>query len=104
MAPNNALTVEEIINSFQNPVISKIDHEPTFEDIQLTTRILNANAISVPSVMDGGAHGHPGNIMTQVEYVAISATPRVEPFNPGAIPIIPAVTNTVVTVKIACIC
>jgi hypothetical protein len=45
MTPSNALTVEEIINSFPNPVIPKIDNEPTFEDIQVTTCLLNANAI-----------------------------------------------------------
>jgi hypothetical protein len=75
MAPSNSLTVKEIINGFPNPVLPKIDHEPTYEDIQVTTRLLNANATSVPSVAGGGAHGHLGIIMTQVEYAAISATP-----------------------------
>jgi formylmethanofuran dehydrogenase subunit A len=88
MAPRNALTVEEIINGFPNPVLPKIDHEPTFEDIQVTTRILNANAISIPSMSGGGAHGHLGIIMTQVEYVTILPSPWVEPFNPNAVPII----------------
>jgi hypothetical protein len=95
MAPSNALTVEEIINGFPNDVLPKIDHKPTFEDIQVTTRLLNANAITVPSVAGGGAHGHLGVIMTQVEYAVISATPWVEPFNHGAIPVIPAGTNAV---------
>jgi hypothetical protein len=81
MAPSNALTVEEIINGF--------------EDIQVTTRLLNANAISVPSMAGGGAHAHLGIITTQVEYAAISATPWVEPFNHGAIPTIPPGTNAV---------
>jgi hypothetical protein len=53
MAPSNALTVEEIINGFSNPVLPKIDNEPAFEEIQVTTRLLNANAISVPSVAVG---------------------------------------------------
>jgi hypothetical protein len=48
MAPSNALKVEEIINGFPNPIIPKIDHDPTFEDIQVTARLLNANAISIP--------------------------------------------------------
>jgi hypothetical protein len=39
MAPSNALTVEEIINIFTNPVLLKIDNEPPFEDIQITTRL-----------------------------------------------------------------
>jgi hypothetical protein len=101
MAPNNALTVEEIINGFPNPVLPKIDNEPIFEDIQVTTHLLNANAISIPSMEGGGAHGHLGIIMTQVEYAAISASPWVEPFNPNAIPIIPPGTNTVDAAQLA---
>jgi hypothetical protein len=93
MAPSNVLTFEEIVNGFPKPVLPKIDNEPTFEDIQVKNRILNANSISVPSMSGGGAHGHPGIIMTQVEYAAISATPWVEPYNPNAIPIIPPGTN-----------
>jgi hypothetical protein len=101
MAPSNALTVEEIINGFPNPIPPKIDNEPTFEDIQITTRLLNANAISIPSMVGGGAHGHPGIIMTQVEYAAISTSPWVEPYNTNAIPIIPPGTNSVDAAQIA---
>jgi hypothetical protein len=101
MAPSNALTVEEMINGFPNPVLPKIDHEPTFEDMQVTTRLLNANAISVPSMAGRGARGHLGIIMTQVEYAVISATPWVEPYNPGAIPIIPPDTNAFDAAQIA---
>jgi hypothetical protein len=71
MAPSNALAVQEIVNGFPNPVLPKIDNDPTFEDIQVTTRLLNANAISVRSMMGGGAHGHLGIIMNQVEYASI---------------------------------
>jgi hypothetical protein len=67
MAPRHALTVEEIINEFTKPVLPKIDNEPTFEDIQMTTHLLNANAMSVPPLSGGGAHGHLGIIMTRVE-------------------------------------
>jgi hypothetical protein len=101
MAPSNALTVEEIINRFTNVVLPKIDHEPTFEDIQVTTRLLNAIAISIPSMSGGGVHGHLGIIMTQVEYVTISPSPWVEPFNPNAVPIIPPGTNAVDAAQMA---
>jgi hypothetical protein len=101
MAPSNALTVEEIINGFPNPILPKIDHEPTFEDIQVTTRLLNANAISIPSMAGCGAHGHLGIIMTQVEYATISASPWVEPFNPNAAPLIPPGTNAVDSAQLA---
>jgi hypothetical protein len=92
---------EEIINGFPNPVLPKIDNEPTFEDIQLTTRLRNANTISVPSMAGGGAHGHLGIIMTQVEYDVISASPWVEPYNPNAIPIIPPGTNAMDSAQIS---
>jgi hypothetical protein len=102
MAPSNALTVEEIINGFPNPFLPKIDNEPTFEDIQVTTHLLNSNAISVPSMAGGGAHGHLGIIMTQVEYATISASPWVERFNTNSSPIIPPVANAVDAAQLAC--
>jgi hypothetical protein len=101
MAPSNALTVEEIINVFPNPILPKIYNEPTFEDIQITTRLLNANAISIPSTAGGGAHGHLGIIMTQVEYAAISTSPWVESYNPNAITIISPGTTAVDAAQIA---
>jgi hypothetical protein len=101
MAPSNSLTVEEIINGFPNPVFLKIDHEPTFENIQVTNRLLNANAISIPSMAGGDTHGHLGIIMTQVEYTTISTSPWVEPYNPNAVPTIPPGTTAVDAAQIA---
>jgi hypothetical protein len=101
MAPSNALAVEEIINGFTNPILPKIDNEPTFEDIQITTRLLNAYDISITSMSGGGAHGHLDIIMTQVEYAAISTYLWVEPYNPNAIPIIPPGTTVVDAAQIA---
>jgi hypothetical protein len=100
MAPSNALAVEEIIKGFPNPVLPKIDNESTFKEIQVTTRLLNANAISFPPMVGGGAHDL-GIIVTQVGYTVISASPWVEPYNPNAIPIIPPGTNTVDAAQIA---
>jgi hypothetical protein len=70
-------------------------NEPHFEDIQVTTRLLNVNAISAPSMAGEGAPGHLGIIMAQVEYAPISATPWVEPLNSGIITIFPPDTNAV---------
>jgi hypothetical protein len=49
----------------------------------------------------GGAHGHLGIIMTQVEYTTISTSPWVEPYNPNAVPIIPPGTTAVDAAQIA---
>jgi hypothetical protein len=101
MVPSNAPTVEEIINRFSKPILPNIDHKPTFEDIQVTTCMLNANAISIPSMAGGGSHGHLGISMTQVEYATISTPPWVEPYNPNAVPIIPPGTTAVDAAQIS---
>jgi hypothetical protein len=103
MAPRNALIVEEIFNWFPNPVLPKVDHEPTFEDIKITIRLLNTNEIPVPSISGGGAHGHLGTIMTPMEYAVISATPWAEPRNPGPIPSIAHGTDPVDAAQLACL-
>jgi hypothetical protein len=71
-----------------------------FEDIQVTTRLLSVNAISIPSMTCVGAHGHLGIIITQVEYATISTSPWVYPYNPNTVPIIPPGTTTVDAVQI----
>jgi hypothetical protein len=101
MAPYNALTVDDIINGFPTPVLPKINHKPTFEYFQVTNHILNANAISVPSMSGRGSHGHLGINMTQVESYVISSTHWAEPYNPGATPLITAGTNAVDAAQIA---
>jgi hypothetical protein len=101
MLPIKAVAVEEIINGFPNAVLPNIDNDPTFEDIQVKNRLLIANIISVPSMAGGGAHGHLGIIMTQVEDSAISASPWGEPYNTNAIPIIQPGTNAVDVAQIA---
>jgi hypothetical protein len=52
-------------------------------------------------MVGGGAHGHLGIIMTQVEYTAISESPWVEPHNHNAIPFIAPGTNAVGAAKSA---
>jgi hypothetical protein len=70
-----ALTVDEMIRGFPNPVLPLVISEPTFEDIITTQKFINANCISIPSLTGGGRHGQLCLIMTMQEYVAISAVP-----------------------------
>jgi hypothetical protein len=62
---------------------------------------LNAYAISISSMAGGGAHGHLGIIMSQVEYADVSASLWVEPLNANSIPIIPPDTNAVDAAQLA---
>jgi hypothetical protein len=70
-----ALTVNEMISRFPNPVLPLVTAKPLFEDIIMTQKLINTNCISIPSLCGGGHHGHVGLIMTVQEYAAISTMP-----------------------------
>jgi hypothetical protein len=80
-----ALTVDEMISGFPNPVIPIITSKPTFEDIMNTQTLLNANCISIPSFTGGGRRGHLGLIMMVQEYAAISPNNFGVAVDPGSI-------------------
>jgi hypothetical protein len=101
MVSCNALTVEDIINGFPN-ALPNVYQELPFEDIQITTHLINTNAISCSSMPGGGDHGHLGIIMTPVEYVAISNTPWAEPHDPGPIPPVVHGMDPVDTAQLVC--
>ena len=89
MAP----TVESLIEGFPNPSILPIVGEPTYETITAVARQLKANAASVQTELGGGALGHLAIVMSPVVYATLSATPFVNPVNPGALPVIPPGTT-----------
>jgi hypothetical protein len=67
---------DALINGFPTPELPAVAGEPTFADIQFTTRLLNVDACSVPLVLGGRRHGHLGLIMTAQECdVMAAATP-----------------------------
>jgi hypothetical protein len=77
---------DELIAGFPYSYLPKVTGEPTFEDLKVIRRLLNANAVSVSSYVGGGRHGHLGIIMTNEEYFAIAADVFLVPNNPGASP------------------
>jgi hypothetical protein len=82
------INVYALINGFPNLELPSVDGEPTLADIQLTTRLLNANTFSVPSVLGGGRHGHLDIIMTTQEYVIMANAPFDALLDPCTIPVI----------------
>jgi hypothetical protein len=81
-----ASTPDELLAGFPHSSLPKVTGEPTFEDLKVIRRLLNANAMSVSSYVGGGRHGHLGIIMTIEEYFAIAADVFPVPDNPGASP------------------
>jgi hypothetical protein len=71
-----ASTTDELITGFQHSTLPKVTGEPTFEDLKIIRRLLNANAMSVSSHKGGGQHGHLGIIMTNAEYFAVTTDVR----------------------------
>jgi hypothetical protein len=77
---------------FPHPNLTIITGKPTYASICRLQKELyaNANAKTIPSLLGGGHNGHLALVMTDAEYLVISAVPYDEPIHPGAQPIHPA--------------
>jgi hypothetical protein len=76
-------TPDELIAGFLHSTLSKVTGEPTFEDLKIVRRLLNANYMSVCSYKSGGQNGHLGIIMTNAEYFTVATDVFLPPKNPG---------------------
>ena len=89
--------IDYITTSFEFPVLSKVSGRPTYESLKKIKDELKTNASTVSSDLGGGANGHLGLVLTDVEYTFVSAIPYVKPVHPGQLVIPPATTNYVAT-------
>ncbi len=89
------LDVEQGLEKYE---ITKIDGQPTDEDLNLLTKELINAAGSVASQNGGGEHGHVGMVIEEAEYITFSraGTQFLIPRNPGPYP------ATVDTYKLVC--
>lgn len=79
---------QDTIDSLKDYDFTKIDGQPTDEDLNLLTEECINAASSVPTTNGGGQHGHIGMIIPEAEYITFShnAERFVEPTNPGPYP------------------
>jgi hypothetical protein len=77
-----ASTLDELIAGFPHSILPKVTGEPTFEDLKITRRLLNANAMIISSYEGGRRHGHLGIIMTNAEYFVVAIDVFLPPKNP----------------------
>ena len=69
---------------FENPVLTMIHGEPTYETLHHLKNKLKANASSVPTTLGGSNNGYLGTILTSEEYHRIVPNnPFTRPHNPG---------------------
>lgn len=79
---------QDTIDSLKDYEFTKIDGQPTDEDLNLLTEECINAASSIPTTNGGGQHGHIGMVIPEAEYITFShnAERFVEPTNPGPYP------------------
>ena len=77
--------VEEGLEQYK---ITKIEGQPTEEDLTQLTLELSSALGSVATTLGGREHGHVGLIIDETEYVTFSRNGKkfIAPTNPGAYP------------------
>lgn len=76
---------EESLKAFE---FTKIDGQPTSEDLILFKEEMIDAATSISTTNGGGQFGHAGMIMKEIEYLQLSNGERfLEPINPGPYPV-----------------
>jgi hypothetical protein len=72
--------------TFPHPDLTIIIGKPTYATVRKLQKELYANAKVIPSTLGGGHNGHLALVMTDAEYLVISAEPYDEPVHPGTQP------------------
>lgn len=83
MSAINAVNYKELY--FENPELTRITGEPSFDSLHTLLNELKANAMSVHSNLGGGAHGHLGLVIPPNAYALVSNTPFDRPVHPGVL-------------------
>lgn len=79
---------QDVEDALKNISVTKIDGQPTDEDLTQLRQELAAMAATIPTSNGGGLHGHVGMLIDEIEYITFSkdGTPFVAPDNPGIYP------------------
>jgi len=79
---------QDTIDSLKDYDFTKIDGQPTNEDLNLLTEECINAASSIPTTNGGGQHGHIGMIIPEAKYITFSHNAKrfVEPTNPRPYP------------------
>ncbi|KAL7475506.1 hypothetical protein ACHAW6_001416, partial [Cyclotella cf. meneghiniana] len=79
---------QDIEDNLEKFNITKIDGQPTDDDMNQLTRELGAMLATLPTTNGGGDHGHIGMILNDSEYTPFSTSSNsfIVPKNPGQFP------------------
>ena len=79
--------VQDVYNALKAFEITKIDGQPTDDDINKLTTQLTAALVIISTGNGGGKLGHIGIAVPETRYVVLSTGPKIDrPIHPGAYP------------------
>jgi hypothetical protein len=73
-------------STFSHPDLTIIIGRPTYATVRKLQKELYANTKVIPFMLGGGQNGHLALVMTEAEYLVISAVTYDEPIHPGTQP------------------
>jgi hypothetical protein len=78
----------EIQKTVTEQTVTKVNGQPTSNDLDLLEEELITIATSIPTVLGGGLNSHAGMLLSDVDYATMAPdTPFVAPLNPSVYPI-----------------
>jgi len=81
--------LQDVFNALQAFEITKIDGQPTDDNINKLTTQLTAALVTISTGNGGGKLGHIGIVVPEPRYVLLSTGPKLDrPIYPGAYPAI----------------
>ncbi len=84
---NHDFLQSEIQKTMEEHTVTKVNGQPTCNNLDLLEEELTVNAASIPTVLRGGLNGNAGVLLTDVDYATIApGSPFVSPVNPGVYP------------------
>jgi hypothetical protein len=79
--------LQDVFNALQAFEITKIDGQPTDDNINKLTTHLTAALVTISTTNGGGKLGHIGIVVPESRYVVLSKGSKLDrPVNPGAYP------------------
>jgi hypothetical protein len=77
------LSIDNMVAKFPTKTIRTIPGKPDYASISNTVQLMYGNAVSLPTTLGGGQHGHVRLIMTPILYTTLSGTIYKSPADPG---------------------
>jgi hypothetical protein len=77
----------DIGEEVRKETVTKIHGQPTNKDLTILKKELIAILANIPTMLEGGNHGHTGIIVEQARYLLMARVIFTNPVNPGTYPV-----------------